>query len=114
MSVYRRGGIWWYKFRFAGRLFAETAKTTSKTIARAAELHRRRELEEGFNGSRRRAAPQLFSVAAEDWLKLKEPALAAKSYAIEKTNLKHIKPVLGQLLLCDVSADDVTRYQQKR
>ena len=25
--LYRRGGKWWFKFRFAGRLFRESAKT---------------------------------------------------------------------------------------
>jgi hypothetical protein len=27
--LYRRGEVWRYKFRFAGRLFGESAKTTS-------------------------------------------------------------------------------------
>ena len=37
MSVFRRGDIWWYKFCFARRLIRETAKTTSKTVAKEAE-----------------------------------------------------------------------------
>jgi hypothetical protein len=35
---------------FAGRLVKESAKTKSKTVAKAAEQARRRELEKGFNG----------------------------------------------------------------
>ena len=46
----RRTKIWYYKFIFAGRLIKESAKTTSKTVAKEAEKRRRRELEEGFNG----------------------------------------------------------------
>ncbi len=41
---------WYYEFIFAGRLVKESAKTTSKTVAKEAEKKRRRELEEGFNG----------------------------------------------------------------
>ena len=46
MAVYKRGGVWWYKFRFAGRMIRESAKTESKTVARSAEKQRTRELEE--------------------------------------------------------------------
>jgi hypothetical protein len=46
----KRTKVWYYKFIFAGRLVKESAKSTSKTVAREAEKKRRRELEEGFNG----------------------------------------------------------------
>lgn len=42
--------VFYYEFIFAGRLVKESAKTTSKTVAKEAEKRRRRELEEGFNG----------------------------------------------------------------
>ena len=43
--VYQRGkrGIWWYRFRFGGRIVHESAKTASKTLARDAERQRRRD-----------------------------------------------------------------------
>src|SRR6516225_189991 len=49
MAVYKRGDVWWYKFRFAGRFIRESAKTASKTVAKEAERQRRRDLEEGYN-----------------------------------------------------------------
>ncbi len=49
MAPYKRGGIWWYKFYFAGRLICESSKSTSKTVAKGAEQQRRRELETGFH-----------------------------------------------------------------
>ena len=49
MSVFKRGDVWWYKFRFANRLIRESAKTPSKTVARDAEKKRHRELEEAYN-----------------------------------------------------------------
>ena len=45
MGVYKRGDTWWYEFVFAGKRVRESAKTTSKTIAKEAEKNRRRALE---------------------------------------------------------------------
>jgi hypothetical protein len=42
MSLFRRGNVWWYEFWFANRRVRESAKTTSKTLAKAAEQKRRR------------------------------------------------------------------------
>jgi hypothetical protein len=35
--VYKRGKVWWYKFRFEGQTIRESAKTFSKAVARDAE-----------------------------------------------------------------------------
>jgi integrase len=113
--LYRRGGVWWYKFRFAGRLFRESAKTTSKSLARQAERRRHQKLEEAIHGIKKRVAPVTFGVAAAEWLKLKKPTLAAKSHRIEQVNIdNHLKPVFGSLLLIDISAEDIAEYQKTR
>lgn len=113
--LYRRGDVWWYKFRFAGRVFRESAKTNSKTLARQAERKRHQSLEEAIHGIKKRVAPVTFATAAADWLKLKKPTLAAKSYRIEQVNLeKHLKPHFGSMLLIDLTADDVADYQKER
>ncbi len=112
--LYQRGGVWWWKFKFAGRVFRETSKTSSKEVARRAENKRRRELEEGYHGLKRRQAPQSLKSASDAWLEMKKPTLAPKSYLIEKTNLSHILPVLGQKLLTDIDASDISRYQHQR
>ena len=112
--LYKRGDTWWYKFRFAGRLFRESAKTTSVSLARQAERRRHQKLEEAVHGIRRRTAPVTFSVAADEWIKLKKPTWAAKSCEVEERNLKHLKPAFGSLLLIDVSAEDIADYQKCR
>jgi integrase len=114
MMLYRRGEVWWYKFRFAGRVFRESAKTSSKALARQAERKRHQKLEEAVHGIHKRTAPVTLSVAAEDWMKLKKPTWAPKSYQVEDRNLKHLKPALGSLLLLDISAEDIADYQKTR
>jgi integrase len=54
-------------------------------------------------------------VAATEWLALKQPRLAAKSYRIEQTNLDlHLLPFFGRLLVTDIDARDIAAYQQQR
>ena len=49
--IYRRGkqGTYWIRFRFAGRIIHESARTLSKALAREAERQRQRELEKRWN-----------------------------------------------------------------
>ncbi len=57
MAVFKRGGVWWYKFYFAGQFIRESSKSTSKTVAKDAEnsktAQRGRELEQGYHNNPR-------------------------------------------------------------
>ena len=68
--LYRRGKTWWYKFKLYGQTVRESSHSHSKTVARQAEMSRRRELELAINriGKPRERMP-LFSVAADEWHK---------------------------------------------
>ena len=95
MAIYRPTKdtkVWWYDFIFEGQRVRESAKTRSKTVAKDAERVRRREIEESYNGIKRRNRAQLFSVAADEWLTLKALTLATSSQRIERHNLKHLRP----------------------
>jgi integrase len=110
----RRGRIWWYRFKFGGRVFEETTRTRSKRLAERALVKRRSELEEGLLGLKRRITPVLFRVAAKDWLAWKEPSLAPRTVVMHRTNLSHINAVLGGLLITDIGPEDVGNYQKSR
>jgi integrase len=117
MAIYRPtrdSKVWWYDFIFEGQRVRESAKTRSKTVAKDAERVRRRELEESYNGIKRRDRAKLFSVAADDWLVLKNLTLAASSQRIERDNLKHLRPHFEKRLVADIQAKDVSRYQEAR
>lgn len=83
-------------------------------MALQAERERRRQLEETRNGIKKRALPPTFEKASASWIELKRPHLAPRSVAIEKQNLKHLHPVFGPTLICDITAQSVSRYQQSR
>ena len=114
MSLYKRGGCWWFRFKFAGQTIRESSKSASKTLAKDAERSRRRELEQGFNGISKTQRAQMFSVAADSWLEAKKAHLAPRSVTIEQSNLKHLKPVFGGMLLRDITADEIAAYQRTR
>src|SRR5215469_11939424 len=101
-------------FIFHGQRIRESTGTRSKTLALKIEDKRRRALEEGAAGIKKQRQPLLFSVASDEWLDMKKTTLAPRSVAIEKANLRHLLPVLGRKLLCDLEALEISQYQQKR
>src|SRR5262249_3826412 len=69
---------------------------------------------ESFNRIPKPRTAQLFSTAAETWLRTKIAHLSPRSVIIERTNLKHLSPYFGKMLICDVAADDIAQYQAER
>src|SRR6516225_8178430 len=104
--IYRRGksGIYSYRFRFAGRMIHESARTRSKTLAREAERQRRRELEERINNVKKRGLPPTFERAALEWQGDRAHRVAAKTHSVSRVALTHLLPFFGQKLLCDITA----------
>src|SRR6201984_475588 len=113
MSLYRRGDIWWYKFRFAGQMIRESSKSESKTVAKEAEHARRRELEESWNQIKRRKLPPLFSLVAADWLKTRT-GIAPATERSYKVAISQLTKNFGKQLLCDLSGEDLAAYQARR
>lgn len=106
--------VWWYDFIFAGKRIRESAKTTSKTLARMAEQKRRRELEEGFNGladNRNDRIRTIEELSAEyfDQYKLRHKAATFAEYA-----LRNVTRLLGEQMAVDVSDKTVKEFQSAR
>lgn len=114
--IYRRGkkGIYSYRFRFAGRMIHESARTKSKTLAREAERNRRRELEERINGIKKRGLPPTFERAAREWQSARSHRVAANTQSVAHLALKHLLPVFGPKLLCDITPEAIAQYQRNR
>jgi integrase len=115
MSVYKRGDVWWYKFRFAGQVIRESSKSESKTVAKDAERVRRRQLEESWNQVKRRTLPPRFDQAADGWLQSVKPHLSERTQNIYEVAFRcHLKPAFGALLICDIDASRISFYQARR
>lgn len=111
--LYRRGDVWWFKFRFQGQVIRESTKSGSKTIAREAERVRRRELEEAVNRISKRERMPLFKAAAKEWLE-KRSGLTDSSLDRYRHQVVLLTKEFGGRLVCDISWDDVVALQHKR
>jgi|SRR5579862_2087268 len=114
MALFKRGEIWWYEFLFARRRIRESAKTTSKTVARLTEQKRRRELEEGFNGLKdtRQERIRALSEIADEYLA--HYRLRHKSAKFAQHALGNVKRHLGSAMVVDITEKTVTEYQTTR
>jgi integrase len=113
MAVYRRGNVWWFKFRFEGQVIRESANTTSKTLARDAERARRRGLETAINRIQRRERMPLFSVSAKAWL-ASRTVLAANTLEAYGHFVHTLIGQFGTRLVCDIDDQDIAALQRKR
>ena len=114
MAVFKRGGVWWYKFYFAGQFIRESSKSSSKTVAKEAENQRRRELEQGFHNLREKRENRIRQLqdVAEEYLadyKLRFRGVTFAEYAIG-----HVVRHLGERLLIDIDEPAVLAYQTAR
>jgi hypothetical protein len=114
VAVYRRGNVYWYKFRFAGREIRESAKTPLKTLAKKAEEKRRRELQEGYNDlvDHRETRVQKLSVVAKSYLD--DYVLRHRSQEFARYAIGHLSRHLGERLVVDISDRTVKAYQNNR
>jgi len=116
MALYRRPGCktWTMDFMFKGQRICEPTGMTSRTRAQKVLDNRRRGLEDGSAGIRKRKDPGLLSVAAKDWQETRKPKWAPRTAGIVDNALGHLLPVLGRLLLVDIEPQHVAKYQRAR
>jgi integrase len=117
MEVYRRGGTWLYKFWFANKFIRESAKTTSKTLAKGAEKARRRELEEGYNGltkEDRTKRVQTLSEAADSFVPDYALRRSPSSLRYLKQRIAHLKRHMGNMMLIKITDQTIADYQAAR
>ena len=105
MALFKRGGVWWYKFYFAGQPIRESSKSTSKTVAKNAEQQRRRELETGFHNIkevrqhrslRRRASTRTIASMFGSYSEVRSNT----SIAIENSLRLSISPSIVRFTMC--------------
>ncbi|HLK64743.1 MAG TPA: site-specific integrase [Bryobacteraceae bacterium] len=115
----RQSAVWWYKFVLAGKPVRESAKTTRKTIAAAAEKQRRLDLEKNLAGvPTEKRENRIKSVASilktyEQRYKLDHRG-REQSILFSKGRLAHVNRILGSALLPDLSEDAIRAYITKR
>src|SRR5271154_4464871 len=111
MALFRRGNIWWYEFLFARRRVRESAKTTSKTVAKQAEQNRRRELERGFNGVEDVREERIRSIKEIAREYLEQYCVRNRSGVYARYAVGHVTRHLGKMMVVDLTDKTITEYQ---
>jgi len=121
MSIFRfrNSKVYWMDFFFHGQRIQESTGTRSKTLAKKIQDKRRRELEEGTAGIKRRQQPLLFSVAAEEYIAARmsrktKKKWSPKMWEMQKNSVSHLLPDFGRKLLMEIEAKHIAAYQEKR
>jgi len=116
MSVYRPAGskIYWMDFHFHGQRIRESTGMPSITRAKDVQNKRKRDLQDGSAGIRKRESPKLFSIASADWIDAKKPKWSAGMATIAAGAMKHLMPTFGRKLVVDIEAPAIGRYQKAR
>lgn len=117
MAVFKRGGVWWYEFVYAGKRIRESAKTSRKTIAIESERNRRLELEKTHAGMpTERRENRIMSV--NDFVRpyIESYGLNHRptSVAFITSSLKNVQRLMGNELLPDVTEQRIRQYVSDR
>lgn len=117
MSVYKRGGVYWYDFWFQGERCQESTGLRNKTAALRAEAIRKAELAEGRAGIRSRRATQIFEKFVHDeflpWA-ANEHRAHPRTYARYGVSANALIPFFGRHRLEVISAGLVERFKVSR
>jgi integrase len=114
MSVYKRGDVWWYAFRFLGKVVQESTKSKSKTLAKEAEKQRRRELEGAFNNTADTRKTRVQTISALASAYLEDYAVRHRAATFATYAMGHVTRLLGDKLAVDISDVVVKAFQTAR
>ena len=117
MSVYKRGGVYWYDFVFHGQRFRESTGLSNKTAALRVEAIRKAELAEGRVGLIRHRPCLKFEdfVNREflPWCK-KEHEAHPRTHTRYEQSTKPLIAAFGKLRLDSISSGHVERFKVSR
>jgi integrase len=113
VSVYKRGGTWWFNFWFEGQHVQRPTKVKSRTQALKMQAIHKSQLALGKYGLGSKKEIPKFSTFAERYLeysKANKPAYVVERYLIPKT----LVPFFSRFLLSEITPFVLEKYKQKR
>jgi integrase len=113
MALYKRGGVWWMSFVFAGKRIQESTKMTKKSMAVKQEEKRKTELERAYAGlpaewnhRKIRSVQDVVTPYLEHYGINHRP----KSALFTTGRLAHVSRLLGSVLISDLTEDRIRGY----
>ena len=115
MGVYKRGDVYWFKFKFAGETIRESTRQGSQRVAEQIEAARKTQLAKGEVGIEdRKRCPTLSAFAEETFIPFVEKHNASKPKTVRfyKQRVARLKtfPRLWDARIDAIRADDISAY----
>ena len=117
MAIYPRGKTYYYEFEFMGERIRESAHTSSKTVARAAEADRRKQLEKTLAGlpmEDKKLRVRTVAGAVADYLADYKLGHRPKSLLFATGRLKRVCELLGSTMLHNLTEANIRQYMRAR
>ncbi|MFB3923937.1 MAG: tyrosine-type recombinase/integrase [Terriglobia bacterium] len=117
MSVYKRGGVYWYDFWFRGARYRESTGFTNKQAATDVESIRRAELAEGRAGIvRKEPSPTFEDFVNNDFLPWSEKQHEAhpRTHLRYQVSCNRLIKFFGKLLLDGIMTSHVEKFKLER
>ena len=114
MAVYRRGKIWWYKFKFQGRRIQESSGFANKKRAIDAEAIRRAKLLERRAGLTPGKLPPKFEEFTPVFLAWSKQQHRPKTHALHSMNCTVLDKYFGAKWLDEITAGMVEDFKLAR
>jgi len=109
MSIYKRGGVYWYKFMWQGKLVRESTKQGNDKVARQMEAAHRTSLAKGEVGIReKKPVPTLAAFLKDRILPWAEAAFAASVPKTAKWYRNECRVLVAYKPLADAPLDAIT------
>lgn len=106
--------IWWYDFSFRNQRIRESTHSRSKTVAKEAELQRRRDLERGIHNITEVQQNRIRALADVAEQFLADYRLRYRGVAFAEDAIGHVVRLLGDQLVVDIDDAAVLQYQTDR
>ncbi len=118
MAIYKRGGIWWYKFKWQGLLVRESTKQGNDRVARQMEAAHRTSLAKGEVGIRdKKPIPTLEEFCKKRFESWVQSTTSAKTWRdFYRVGLLAIKnyPALANLPLNSITSEKAADFARHR
>lgn len=124
MAIYKRGRIYWFKFKLNGTLIRGSCKTSNQRMAKSAEAIRRLELVAGEIGIvdskiKARTPAMRFSEAVEyllNWLSVnRQPKTLERNRTASKALMRHFGDMrIDRITPADCEAFKIKRMKEKK
>src|ERR1700682_6135462 len=111
MAVYRRGKVWWYKFKFGGRRIQESSRTNNKHKAELLEAKRKSDLVDGNAGIRRKAPAPRFEDAVRKFLEWSRLVHRPKTHALHEMNCGTLARYFTGKWMDEIMSESVEQFR---